>query len=129
MKLCTYIDSSEGVDLSPSDNLVLLFKAWLDHGPGHSEELIFSVGASDCERYDVLWLKTDWSEDLSAISWCKQGVHTGKLLFKTLLKAYWEAEKESNDWDEPNYSELTSETTAVLSQKEIEGLAKEIWPE
>jgi hypothetical protein len=129
MKVSTYIDSSEGVDLSPSDNLVLLFKAWLDHGPGHSEELIFSVGASDCNGYDVLWLESNYSEGLTALSWYKHGEHTGKPLFKTLLKAYWEAEKETNDWEEPNYSELTSETTAVLSQKEIEGLAKEIWPE
>ena len=48
MKVSTYIDNSEGVDLSPSDNLVDLFKAWLDHGPGHSEDLIFSVDATGC---------------------------------------------------------------------------------
>jgi hypothetical protein len=44
------------------------------------------------------------------------------------LKAYWEAEKETNEWEEPNYSELTTEKVAGLSIKEIEGLAKEIWP-
>ena len=127
--LSTYIDSAVGVDLVPAPRAKLLFKAWLDHGPGHSEEMFFSVGPSKCELYDVLWIKSDWADMVSALAWLPKGQLKGSTLFRVPLAGYWRAEKKENEWEEPNYSEIDTDKKSALSAKEVNDLVKQIWPE
>ena len=124
----TYLDGHAGVELEPKGKPQLLFDAWLNHGPGHDENLSFLMGPDSNDTKDVLWLSSDMADQLSAIAWLPKGVRSGKSLYQVLILAYWQREKEENDMEEPNFTEILDNPSAALSSKEIHKLGEEIWP-
>ena len=124
----TYLDDHAGVELEPKGTPQLIFDSWLNHGPGHDENLSFLVGPDSNDTTDVLWLSSDMADQLSAIAWLPKGILSGKRLYRILLSAYWQREKEEYDMEEPNFTETLENPSAALSSKEIHQLAEEIWP-
>jgi|LakMenEpi03Aug12_release.lakeMendotaPanAssembly.Ray.scaffolds.fasta_scaffold868510_2 hypothetical protein len=129
MKPETYFDSSSAVDFVPAGNPTLLFKAWLSHGPGSDEDLAFYVGPNAEHSHDVLWLESDYSEGFSAIAWAPKGVLPSGELSRILLKTYWQREKEENESEEPNFTEVLKTDGVALSPKQVNEIANQIWPE
>jgi hypothetical protein len=129
MKPETYFDSALGVDFVPSGKPTLLFKAWLSHGPGSDEDLAFYVGPNAEHSHDVLWLESDYSEGFSAIAWAPREVLPSEELSRILLTTYWQREKEENESEEPNFTEVLKTEGAALSPKQVNEMAKQIWPE
>jgi hypothetical protein len=128
-KITTYLDDSTGVALTPQPKPRLLFKAWLSHGPGHDEDLAFYVGPDDENSHDVLWLESDYAEGATALAWLPRGILSGDELNNALLEAYWQREKDENETEEPNYTEVLKTRGAALSPKQVNELANKIWPE
>ena len=61
MNACTYLDASfPTADLECVTKPKLVFRAYLDKGPGFEEVLSWYFGRSECKKWDVLWLKTNW---------------------------------------------------------------------
>jgi hypothetical protein len=127
MKIETYFDSSPRVDFVPSGKPLLLFKAWLNHGPGSDEDLALYVGPNAALSHDILWLESDYAEGLSAIAWAPKGVLPISELGRSLLRAYWQREKEENESEEPNLTEVLEAEGAVLSPEEVNDIAEQIW--
>jgi hypothetical protein len=128
-KITTYLDDSAGVALTPQPKPRLLFKAWLSHGPGHDEDLAFYVGPDDENTHDVLWLESDYAEGATALAWVQRGILSGDELNNALLEAYWQREKDENESEEPNYTEVLKTQGAALSPEQVNELANKIWPE
>jgi hypothetical protein len=128
-KIQTYMDDCGGVDLTPQLKPRLLFKAWLNHGPGHDEDLAFYVGPDVTNTHDVLWIESDYAEGLTAIAWLPREVLSGSELYDALLTTYWQCDKEKNETDQPNFTEVLETRDATLSPKQVLDLAKRIWPE
>ena len=122
-------DLASGDVATPQPKPRLLFKAWLSHGPGHGEDLAFFVGPNDENTHDVLWLESDYAEETTAIAWVPRGILSGKKLCEALLTTYWRREKEENESEEPNFTEVIKTPLAALSQRQINELAEQIWPE
>ena len=130
VKPATYIESEEGSGLVPASRARLLFKAWMNHGPGHSEEIRFYVGSSKCGLYDLLWQKTDWVDaEVFTLAWLPKGLLTGKGLYKALLAAYWSAERKTNEWQSPNYDEIIADKKSAISSEDLKKVVRQIWPE
>ena len=125
----TYFDNSTESTFAPSVRPKLLFKAWLSHGPGSDENLAFYVGPNAENSHDVLWLESNYSEGLSAIAWAPQGVLPSGELSRILLMTYWQREKEETESEGPNFEEVLKTGGAALSPKQVNDMAKEIWPE
>ena len=127
-KVATYLDSQEGVDLVPTRTR-LLFSAWIDHGPGASEKAEYRVGPSQCGKFDVFWISSDFDdgESSNAAAWIPRHQMKGKALWLALLKGLFKAEKAHLDIDEPNFSEVDSSIKALLSAAEIRQSAEEVF--
>jgi hypothetical protein len=127
-KIPTYFDSSIGDDLSPGRTR-LLFAAYIDRSPIDSEEIEYRVGPSKCDRFDVLWRKSDWNNEDSttAMSWLPRQQISGKELHVALLEALFKAEKENLEIDEPNFSEIIDSKDSLLSTDEAGQLAARIF--
>ena len=128
LKPTTYLDDKTDAELKPSSQSRLLFKAWLSRAPGSTEELGFFAGPSACGTHDVLWLEIDKAKERYPVAWLPRKALAGPQLWRTLLTAYWEAEKSINDWDEPNFSEILPEKRAALTPRDVNDLAIQIWP-
>ena len=128
--IVTYVESDAGVDLEPTPNAKLLFRALLFHGPGFDEQLRFFVGPSTCGSYDVLWCNSDWVEDrdMSADAWLPRNILTGPALWEALLLGYWGAEKTAYNLDGPNFNEVVTDERGALSAEEVWDLVERIWP-
>jgi hypothetical protein len=124
----TYMNDSEGADLAPS-RTQLLFRAWLDHGPGSSEEIAMFVGPTKCGEFDALWIKSDWATSKQAVSWIPRKQLTGATLWQTLLDACWSGERDANNSDRPNYDDIISDNRAIATKKQLEQIAARIWPD
>ena len=126
-KIATYLDSHPGGGLTPSRTR-LLFAAWIDHGPGASEKAEYRVGPSQCGKFDVFWISSDFDDGESSneAAWIPRHQMKGKALWLALLKGLFEAEKAQLDIDEPNFSEVDSSIKALLSAAEIRQAAKEV---
>lgn len=125
----TYLKDPDGVDLIPSRTR-LLFRAYLGHGPGHSEQLCMFIGPTRCGRFDALWLSTDWSNSKKqAVAWLPRREMTGADLWQTLLEAYWRAEKEENEADQANYDEIIPDAKAMAAPSDVKALGAIIWPD
>lgn len=106
----------------------LLFRAWIDRGPGDSEMIEMRIGPTKCDRFDALWLSSDLGPDKFAVAWIPRGVVTGDELWQSLIEAYWIAERDVNEWDEPNFSEVIEDKVSILSSKAIDRLRAKVWP-
>ena len=124
----TYLDDNNtAVDLHPA-KMKIVFKARLDHGPGFFEDMIFLVGPSKCETYDVLWIQSDQTDGVSAAAWLPRGIVVGPVLWRWLLIGYWKAEERANPGCGPNYSEIVGDACSLASAQEITQVEKEVWP-
>jgi hypothetical protein len=126
--IATYLDSNDGADLVPSRTR-LLFSAWIDHGPGSSEKAEYRIGPSNCGRFDVLWISSDFGdgETRNAAAWIPRHQMIGKALQLALLEALFAAEKAEHDLDEPNFSEVAPSPRAALSDGEVRKLADKVF--
>ena len=124
----TYMNDSGGADLVPSRTR-LLFWAWLDHGPGSSEEIAVFVGPTKCGDFDALWVKSDCATSKDAVAWIPRKQLTGTTLWQTLLDAYWSGERDENDSDRPNYDEIIPDKRAIATKKQLDQIAARIWPD
>ena len=128
MKPKTYLGNSSGLDFTPLGIPELLFKASLSHGPGSDEDLAFYVRPNAANTHDVLWLESDYSEGVAPIAWVPRGTFSDEELRRILLTTYWQREKEENESEEPNFTEVLKARGAALSPKQVNELAKQIWP-
>jgi hypothetical protein len=124
-KISTYADSQDGVDLPPARTR-LLFAAWIHHGPGFPEKVEYRVGPSKCGQFDVLWLKSDWDDEnpLTAAAWIPRRHMRGKPLHLHLLQSLFRAQKTRESANGPNFNEIASATTGLLTSKEVWDLAR-----
>ena len=124
----TYLKDKVGADLEPSRTR-LVFRAWLDHGPGSSEEVAVLVGPTKCGQFDALWINTDWAPAKAAIAWIPRKELSGTSLWLSLLEAYWSGERDENDADRPNYDEIIADPRAIATKQQLSDLAARIWPD
>jgi hypothetical protein len=122
----TYIDNPNCINIKPS-RTKLLFRAWLDHGPGSSELIEVRWGPTKCGVYDALWMQSDWIEGKEAVAWLPRRSLKSTELWTTLLTAYWQREKAVNNWEGPVY-ELIPDKQATASSKQLSDLIAIIWP-
>jgi|688.fasta_scaffold1325921_2 hypothetical protein len=123
----TYLEDSEGEYLEPSQT-GLVFRAWLDHGPGSSEEVAVFVGPTKCGRFDALWINTDSASAKDAVAWIPSKQLSGTSLWVSLLEAYWSGERDENDADRPNYDEIIADPSAIATKEQLSDLAARVWP-
>ena len=132
MKVLTYLDKSFPT-LSPAtkEPLRLVFRAVIYKGPGFDEVLEWFYGPSLCGAWVVLWLKTDWDDESGKMpmACAPADMESISKPWKELLLAYWESEKRVNLWEDPNFSELEKDRSALMKPKEVQALADSIWPE
>jgi hypothetical protein len=124
----TYLKDAGGADLEPSRTR-LVFRAWLDHGPGSSEEVAVFVGPTKCGQFDALWINTDSAPAKDAIAWIPRKQLSGTSLWLGLLEAYWTGERDVNDSDRPNYDEIIADPRAIATKTQLSDLAARIWPD
>lgn len=128
----TYLDAStDATCLTPAGQPELVFAAYIDKGPGFSEEVQWLYGPSKDGELFVLWIESDWMEDpefaRSPIAWVARGEELGEPAWVHLLRAYWQAEKKHNWWEEPNFSEIIASKKSLMSPKQVQQLAYSIW--
>jgi hypothetical protein len=128
MRVHTYFENSDSADLTPKGKPKLLFKANLSHGPGFDEITGFYLGPNDDSTYDVLWIESDWTEELTAIAWVEHGAIPSNDLSSALLKTYWQREKEESNSEEPSFSEIMKSDRAVLPSEKVRAILEEVWP-
>jgi len=124
----TYSDGGAGVNFTPHLKPQLLFKAWLNHGPGHDEDLAFYVGPNSLNTHDVLWIVSDYDDEISPVAWLTSGILSGSDLNETLLTTFWQRDKEENESEEPNFTEVIETIDAAFSPKQVNELVKRVWP-
>lgn len=124
----TYLEDAGGANLVPSRTR-LVFRAWLDHGPGSSEEVAVFVGPTKCGQFDALWINTDSAPAKDAIAWIPRKQLSGTSLWLGLLEAYWTGERDVNDSDRPNYDEIIADPRAIATKTQLSDLAARIWPD
>jgi len=126
--ISTYLDSNTGSDLEPTRTR-LLFSAWIDHGPGASEMAEYRIGPSQCGKFDVLWISSDFDdgESSNAAAWIPRHRMKGKILQLALLAGLFSAEKTHLELDEPNFSEIAPNPKAVLTSSEVRRIAADIF--
>ena len=107
----------------------LIYRAWLAHQPGHDEILRLYIAKSECDRFAVLLLASDWMEkgQREEMVWMEAGNLGSKSLAKALLKCLWEDEKEFNEADGPAFTEIVPSKSALLQPSEITQLAQTVW--
>ena len=105
-----------------------MFRAWIDRAPGDSEQIQMRVGPTKCDRFDALWLNSDLGPDKCAVAWIPRGVVTGDELWQRLIEAYWIAERDINEWEEPNSSDLIQDKRSLMSSKTLNRLSAKVWP-
>jgi hypothetical protein len=129
-KFSTYADSQDGVDLVPARTR-LLFATWIHHGPGFSEKVEYRVGPSKCRQFDVLWLKSDGDDEnpIIAAAWIPRHQMKGRPLHLALLAALFAAEKNHESSDGPNFNEVISSDSSLLSGSEVHAIARNIFGE
>jgi hypothetical protein len=127
-KIYTYADSQDGVDLSPARTR-LLFAAWIHHGPGFPEKVEYRVGPSKCGQFDVLWIKSDWDDEnpVSAAAWMPRCQMKGKPLHLALLAALFAVEKNHESADGPNFNEVISSGSSLLSANDVRMVASNVF--
>jgi hypothetical protein len=76
-----------------------------------------------------LLMQPAMADDVSAIVWLPHGVLSGNKLFESLLTTYWQREKEVNELDEPNFTEVLKTPGSALTAKQVRELAEQVWPE
>jgi len=132
MNISTYLDS-----FAAHSNLLcairpkLVFRCWIDKGPGMmGEHVRFHYGPSVCREVIALWISSDWgggSKTKAAIAWTKDK-NLLNAPWVSLLRAYWEAEKSENLWEEPNYSEIDVSPRSLMTPPQVEEVARSVWP-
>jgi len=129
-KISTYADSQDGVDLVPA-RVRLLFAARINHGPGFPEKVEYRVGPSKCGQFDVLWIKSDWDDEnpVTAAAWTPRYQMKGKSLHFALLAALFTAEKKQTSADRPNFNEVISSDSSLLSASEVRTVAHKVFGE
>jgi hypothetical protein len=129
-KISTYADSQDGVDLVPARTR-LLFAAWIHHGPGFPEKVEYRVGPSKCGQFDVLWIKSDWNDEnpMIAAAWIPRRQMKGKSRHLALLAALFAAEKNHESADGPNFNEVISSDSSLLSGSEVHAIARNVFGE
>ena len=127
-KIATYLDSHPGGDLTPSRTR-LLFAAWIDHCPGASEKADYRIGPSQCGKFDVLWISSDFDdgESRNAAAWIPRHQMKGKTLQLALLAGLFAAEKTHLELDEPNFSEIAPSPKAALTVQDVRRLSEEVF--
>jgi hypothetical protein len=128
MRAHTYFENSDSADLTPKGKPKLLFKAYLSHGPGFDEIMGYYLGPNDDNTYDVLWIESDWTEEMTAIAWVELGAIPSNDLSSALLKTYWQREKEESQSEEPSFSEIIKSDRAVLPSEQVRAILEEVWP-
>jgi hypothetical protein len=127
MQVHTYFDNPNSVDFAPKGKPKLLFKACLSHGPGFDEIMGYYLGPNDDKTYDVLWIESDWTEEMIAIAWVELGAIPNNDLSSALLKTYWQREKEESQSEAPSFSEIMKSDQAVLLPEQARALLDEVW--
>jgi hypothetical protein len=129
-KISTYADSQDGVDLVPARTR-LLFAAWIHHGPGFPEKVEYRVGPSKCGRFDVLWIKSEWDDanSFAAAAWTPRCQMKGKPLYLALLNALFVSQKSHESSEGPNFNEVISSDSSLLSGSEVHAIASNIFGE
>lgn len=117
-------------DMGASKRLRLLFRAEILKGPGLNELLTWYSGADLDKSYRVLWGRSGSAySDYFAVAAIPVGKITSlKNDAMSLLRAYWESERDNNGWDAPNFSNLLPMKTALLVPTEVTALARSVWP-
>jgi hypothetical protein len=108
----------------------LIYRAWLFHQPGFDELVRFYLAKSECGRFAVLLLASDYmaAGERQEIAWAESVNVGSKEVAKELLKCLWEDEKTHNHADSPAFHEIISSKSAVLAPSEVRELAHLVWP-
>lgn len=114
--------------LAAGRNAQLLFSGWVSQGREEAELLEYYIAGSDCGKFDVLWLRSDWCEGLSARAWSPRGGLPGKKMWEALLMAYWKAEKAAQEMESLPFSEVAKDS-GVMAPEKVWKIVQKIWPE
>lgn len=128
MQIHTYFNNPNNVYLVPKGKPKLLFKACLSHGPGFVEISGFYLGPNDDNTHDVLWIDSDWTEELTALAWVERRSIPRDELSRELLKNYWQSEKNQSEAEEPTFYEIMKNDQAALNPKQVRAILEEVWP-
>ncbi len=123
----TYLTSPSVAGLEPRRTR-LLFRAWIDRAPGDSEQIEMRIGPTKCNRFDALWLNSDGWPLKDAVAWIPRGTLRGDELWQRLIEAYWIAERDINEWEEPNSSDLIQDKRSLMSSRTLNRLSAKVWP-
>ena len=125
----TYLEEpSLAADLAADRKARLLFAGRLSHGVEQAALMEYYIAGSHCGRFDVLWLKSDWCEGLSARAWSPRGGLPGKKLWEALLMAYWTAERATQEFENPPFNEIASDS-GVMQPERIWEIVERVWPQ
>lgn len=129
MKVITYIDSPAiHAELECAPRPRLVYRCWIDKGPGFSENVRLHYGPDTCGKVKALWVSSDWAITKCAVAWTKdKKLPTSPWI--QMLRVYWEAEKVENGWEEPNYTEIDSSPASLMKPDQIETVARSVWPD
>ncbi len=87
------------------------------------------MGPSQCGKFDVLWISSDFEagESRNAAAWIPRHQIRGKTLQLALLAGLFSAEKTHLELDEPNFSKIAPSPKAVLTGSEVSRVAADIF--
>ncbi len=129
-EISTYADSQDGADLVPGRTR-LLFAAWIHHGPGFPEKVGYRVGPSKCGQFDGLWITSEWDNEnpIIATAWIPRHQMKGRPLHLALLAALFAMEKNHESADGPNFDEVISSGSSLLSANDVRMVASNVFGE
>jgi len=125
-KIVTYF-TGESADFAPG-KLTGLFSCDLDLGPGHSEHFDYSVGLDDEGVVQMLWSKSDWSDDdVTALAWVPVGTYPEPKVWSRLLEAYLCACRDHEDWTGAEFTSLKVAKRSPITLAEIKAVIEKVW--
>lgn len=116
-------------DLMPGSDLKLLFKGYLSHGPGGGDEQVeYWVGSDSTGGFDVLWLSSDWEDNvLNAVESTPSGHDSPVKVGMDFLRKMWFAEKIEYEADGPAHDWIDEDMRSILSEDDVTSVVRSVW--
>ena len=124
----TYHDDG-GDELEP-ERMEEVCRYYLDLGPKQVEHVTQLLGPSSCGGYDVLWEKSDVTEEIPiAVAWLPRGELEGFELWQALALAYWSIRKEGELWDGYDCVEVIDAPDGLVDAEAFKAVLAAVWPD
>lgn len=122
----TYHDDG-GDDLEP-EHMEEVCRYYLDLGPKQVEHVTQLLGPSACGNFDVLWEKSDVTEEIPiAVAWLPRGELEGFELWQALALAYWNIRKEGELWDNCDCVEVIENADGLVDSDAFRAVLAAVW--